>query len=172
MLSIYSRKDKHLIIRPTTEEDWLALKTIRLAALRDAPTAFGVDYATAAANSDAQWRQRAAGRGPARFLLAMKEGEAIGLIGGVVEQDSHTDLIAMWVRPDCRGFGVADRLVDAVKTLAMESGHERVVLDVSPDNLRAANFYRKQGFVFLPEWEALASHPGIMVQKMEWRADR
>jgi RimJ/RimL family protein N-acetyltransferase len=42
------------------------------------------------------------------------------------------------------------------------------VLDVSPDNARAAAFYKKQGFVFLPEWEALESHPHIQVQKMEW----
>ena len=41
-------------------------------------------------------------------------------------------------------------------------------LDVSPDNRRAAAFYRKQGFVFLPEWEPLESHPHIQVQKMEW----
>jgi hypothetical protein len=37
-----------LRIRPTTEEDWEILKTIRLAALLDSPTAFGLSYATAA----------------------------------------------------------------------------------------------------------------------------
>ncbi|WLI90381.1 GNAT family N-acetyltransferase [Massilia sp. R2A-15] len=159
-----------MLIRPTTEEDWRALKAIRLAALIDAPTAFGVDYASAAANSDDQWRNRASGRGPARFFIAVEENEAVGLIGGVVDCANETELIAMWVRPDSRGGGVADRLVDAVKALAVANGHARVVLDVSPDNARAASFYRKQGFEFLPEWEALASHPGITVQKMAWRA--
>lgn len=38
-----------MIIRPTTDADWQILKEIRLAALLDAPTAFGVRYATAAA---------------------------------------------------------------------------------------------------------------------------
>lgn len=161
-----------MIIRPTTEEDWTALKTIRLAALRDAPTAFGVDYATAAANSDAQWLDRAAGRGPGRFILAVSEGEAVGLIAGIADRDGHAELTAMWVRPDSRGLGVADRLVEAVKALAIANGHARVLLDVSTENQRAANFYRRQGFVFLPEWEALASHPGIQVQKMEWRANQ
>jgi ribosomal protein S18 acetylase RimI-like enzyme len=65
---------------------------------------------------------------------------------------------------------VAARLVDAMKASAVSQGHARVVLDVSPDNGRAAAFYRRQGFAFLPEWEALASHPDISVQKMEWRA--
>lgn len=160
-----------MIIRPTTEEDWTALKAMRLAALRDAPTAFGVDYATAAANSDDQWRNRAAGRGPARFFMAFEDDEAVGLIAGVADQAGETELIAMWVRPESRGLGVADRLVDAVKELAVASGHARVLLDVAAENARAAGFYRKQGFAFLPEWAPLASHPGITVQKMEWRAN-
>lgn len=159
-----------MIIRPTTGDDWATLKAIRLAALRDAPMAFGVEYATAAANSDDQWRTRASGRGAARFFLAIENEEAAGLIAGVADDAGQTELIAMWVRPESRGMGVADRLVAAVKALAVASGHARVLLDVSADNARAASFYRRQGFVFLPEWEPLASHPEIHVQKMEWRA--
>jgi predicted dehydrogenase len=52
---------------------------------------------------------------------------------------------------------------------AASQGHARLVLSVSPDNGRAADFYRKQGFSFLPEWEALASHPDLNAQKMEFR---
>lgn len=161
-----------MIIRPTTEDDWTALKAIRLAALRDAPTAFGVDHSTAAANSDEQWRNRAAGRGPARFFMAIEDDEAVGLIAGVADQAGQTELIAMWVRPESRGLGVADRLVEAVKALAIAKGHTRVLLDVVPENLRAVKFYRRQGFEFLPEWESLASHPHITIQKMEWHAVR
>lgn len=42
--------------------------------------------------------------------------------------------------------------VDAVKSRAQEQGHGRVFLDVAPDNHRAANFYLRQGFVFIDEW--------------------
>ena len=55
-------------------------------------------------------------------------------------------------------------------SFAWPAGQSRLVLDVSPDNARAAAFYKKQGFVFLPEWEPLESHPHIQVQKMEWLA--
>ncbi len=48
-------------IRVRQKQDWLLLKQIRLAALQDTPTAFGVSYQTAAADSDAQWQVRAAG---------------------------------------------------------------------------------------------------------------
>ena len=35
-------------IRPTQTKDWMLLKPVRLAALLDTPTAFGVSYQTAA----------------------------------------------------------------------------------------------------------------------------
>jgi ribosomal protein S18 acetylase RimI-like enzyme len=155
-------------IRATSADDWVVLKEIRLAALKDAPTAFGVSYATAAAYSDEQWRERAAGPHP-EFLLAYGDGEAVGMIGGGVSAaTAEYNLIAMWVRPAHRGTAAATRLVVALKARAAAKGHKRIVLDVAPDNARAAAFYRKQGFMFLPEWEPLASHPEIQVQKMAW----
>jgi ribosomal protein S18 acetylase RimI-like enzyme len=159
-----------MIIRSTTEADWEVLKEIRLASLLDAPTAFGVTYASAAANSEAQWRDRAAGRGPAQFMLAFVDGVAVGMVAGIVSAKQEFNLIAMWVRPEHRGTPVAASLVEAMKEHAVARGHSRVVLDVSPQNERAAAFYRRRGFAVLPEWEPLESHPEINVQKMEWRA--
>jgi ribosomal protein S18 acetylase RimI-like enzyme len=76
----------------------------------------------------------------------------------------------MWVKPECRGSAAAATLVESVKAHAVAQGYARVVLDVAPENERAVSFYRKQGFSFLPVWEALESHPHIQVQKMEWLA--
>jgi ribosomal protein S18 acetylase RimI-like enzyme len=160
-----------MIIRRTTEEDWEILKEIRLASLLDAPTAFGVSHASAAAYSDAQWRDRASGRIQSAYLLAFVNGVAASMVAGVVSPALEFNLIAMWVKPAYRGTPVATGLVDSMKTYAVSQGHTRVVLDVSPDNGRAAAFYRKQGFSFLPEWEALASYPDIKLQKMEWLAN-
>lgn len=159
-----------MLIRYSTEADWLALKEIRLASLRDAPTAFGVSHASALANSDDDWRIRAARRGKAEFLLALVDGAAVGMVAHTVSEKAELNLIAMWVQPEYRGAAVASALVDAVKASAVALGHTRIVLDVSPDNARAAAFYRRQGFSFLPECEPLASHPHIQVQKMEWLA--
>jgi GNAT superfamily N-acetyltransferase len=163
-----------MIIRPTTENDWAALKAIRLAALLDAPTAFGVSHQAAAAQSEAQWRERAMARmgssAGTQFWLAFDQDRPIGMIGGGVDRAGHYNLIAMWVMAEWRGAGTARKLVETVKARALALGHRRVVLDVAPDNLRAARFYLRQGFVFLDEWEPLASHPEIQVRKMEWLA--
>jgi ribosomal protein S18 acetylase RimI-like enzyme len=163
-------------IRPTTEDDWAALKAVRLAALLDAPTAFGVSHRSAAAYTEAQWRERAAVGGTA-FWLAFDsggnsngDGQPVGMVGAAVDGAGHYNLIGMWVAPGYRGAGAARLLVDAVKVHAAAGGHRRIVLDVAPDNARAARFYLNQGFVFLDEWAPLESHPGIRVQKMAWTA--
>ena len=158
-----------MTIRHTTEADWHSLKTVRLAALLDAPTAFGVSHREASGYTDEQWTARAAGPHPA-FWLAFQEGEAVGMVGSGVSSRNRYDLIAMWVAPPARGSGIAGRLIDAVKAHAVPHGHERIYLDVAPENLRAARFYRKHGFAFIDEWEPLASHPQIQVQTMYWKA--
>lgn len=158
-----------MLIRPTIEADWEALKTIRLAALLDAPTAFGVSHQAAAAYTEAQWRQRAATGGTAFWLAFEDDGDApVGMIGGAVDGQGQYNLIGMWVAGPYRGSGAARQLVDAVKAHAVEQGHARIVLDVAPENARAARFYLNQGFTFLDEWEPLESHPEIRVQKMAW----
>ncbi|MEG1053126.1 MAG: GNAT family N-acetyltransferase [Janthinobacterium sp.] len=160
----------HIVIRPSSDADWPALKSTRLAALLDAPTAFGASHASAAAFADADWQERAVSTPQRTFFLAFDAEQAIGLAAQVVAGNGECHLIAMWVQSDYRGLAVAQGLVDAVKQCAVGNGHSRLVLGVAPENARAAAFYRKQGFVFLPEWEALESHPHIRVQKMEWLA--
>lgn len=157
-----------VIIRSTEESDWATLREIRLASLFDSPTAFGITHAEAMANTDSQWRDRAANRGPGRFKLAFKAGIAVGIVAHVPRHSLESNLIAMWVAPHERGTHIAKSLVDAVKVECASHGYLRVVLEVSPNNLRATAFYLRQGFIFLPEWESLASHPHIQQQKMEW----
>lgn len=158
-----------VVIRPTTEDDWAMLKAIRLAALRSDPAAFGASYATAATYSEEQWRDRASPETQPQYVVALQQGQAVGLIGDSVSSSEEYNLIAMWVSHECRGMGIADRLVDAVKTRATQRGYPRVVLSVSPENASAVRLYQRHGFAFLQEWEPLASQPGILVQKMEWR---
>ncbi|MCU1723849.1 GNAT family N-acetyltransferase [Pseudomonas sp. 5P_5.1_Bac1] len=157
-------------IRLTETKDWRLLKYVRLAALLDAPTAFGVSHQTAVAYTDEQWQERASSQGT-QFWLAFDGDEPIGMIGAAISDGGRFNLIGMWVVPVGRGSGAAALLVEAVKSRALERGFERVYLDVSPENARAANLYLKQGFSFIDEWEPLHSHPHIVVQTMVWAGD-
>jgi hypothetical protein len=108
-----------IIIRSTKEEDWEALKKIRLASLLDTPTAFGVSHATAMTYTDSQWRDRAAGRGQALFIMAFMNDFAVGIAGHVLSPPSDCNLIAMWVAPEMRGTSTASGLVEAIKAHAV-----------------------------------------------------
>lgn len=155
-----------LTIRRTTEEDWATLKAVRLAALRDAPDAFGLTLATAAAWTEAEWRDRAACR-HAEYVLAFDGAQAVGMAGGHAGAGGEYELIGMWVSPSHRGTPAAARLVDAIKRSASVAGHQRVTLAVAPANTRAAALYRRQGFTWLPERYPLDSNPHVELRKME-----
>jgi len=155
-----------LTVRVCTPDDWRALKTVRLAALLDAPTAFGVTHASAAAYADADWQQRAASSAQRAYVLAFDGNNPVGIAAHAVSGEGECHLLAMWVAPAWRGSDAATRLVALVKQRAMAGGHARMVLDVAPENARAAAFYQRQGFVFTPHREPLASHPHIMLQQM------
>ena len=157
-------------IRTTEEQDWLILKETRLAALLDTPTAFGVSYQIAVTDSDEQWKQRALPSTQPKFWLAFNDDKAIGMIGAGLDQAKRYNLIAMWVEPESRELGVAERLVEAVKADAINRRFKQVFLDVSPVHLKAFRFYKKHGFVFIGEERSLASHPEIQVQTMKWQS--
>src|SRR3546814_4649919 len=125
-------------IRATSENDLMLLKRVRLAALLDTPTAFGVSYKTAADYDCDQWKQRASSTGT-ELWLAFEEGGPVGMVGAAVSESERFTLIGMWVEPAARGSGIAKELVDIVKDRSTERGFDGVFLDVSPENVRASS---------------------------------
>ncbi|MFC4159007.1 GNAT family N-acetyltransferase [Chitinimonas lacunae] len=156
-----------MLIRPAVEADWETLKALRLASLLDSPKAFGLSHAEVAQYGEQQWRQRASGRSGPVYFLAWEGDLPVGMVGGVIDRHDEYQLIAMWVRPESRGTAVASRLVEAVEDHARSLGRHSVVLSVAPDNSRACRFYQRQGFVFGEATESLASHPDVLLRRME-----
>ena len=149
-------------VRRLAVDDWQQARAARLAALADAPYAFSSTLAKEQAYGDELWRSRA---GSGRTFGAFDRATIVGLATGIpadeldgrtpgearnghlsdsVQRDWH--LVGMWVAPDYRGRGVADRLVDAVCERAGEAGATTVMLWVTEGNDRAAALYRRHGF--------------------------
>ncbi|HEY2312727.1 MAG TPA: GNAT family N-acetyltransferase [Streptosporangiaceae bacterium] len=151
-------------VRRLVADDWAGLRAARLAALAEAPYAFGSTLAREQAFDEELWRSRAgsgwtfgAFDGPAIVGLATAlppddlpgDGEpGDGELGedppGDCEPAWH--LVGMWVAPGCRGQGLADRLVEAVREQALQAGARTVTLWVTEVNDRARAFYRRLGF--------------------------
>jgi GNAT superfamily N-acetyltransferase len=133
-----------LVIQRLAAGDWAAFREIRLAALRDAPEAFGSTAADAQRLGEEEWRRRLEQR--AVFLVEVSS-QRVGLAAGIGgEQPGEAELVSMWVAPAWRGYGAGDRLVEAVLAWAEGEGFLTVHLWVAQGNARAERLYARHGF--------------------------
>lgn len=145
-------------IRQVELSGWRELRHVRLAALLDAPTAFGSTYEDSVTRSDEQWQQRLEA-GP--MFIAYLDDKAIGLSGGFVESDGSYELVSMWVDPVARGKRVAEQLVNAVAAWASGLGAKRLHLWVTDGNESAQRLYERLGFAYTGERQELPSNPQL-----------
>lgn len=126
-------------------DDWRRFRDVRLAALLDAPDAFGSSHAREAAYGEAEWRGFVA-LGP--MWLAVDDGRDVGMVSGGTSRDTGEPWVfAMWVEPASRGRGIAAQLLDAVVGWARTTGYRRVGLDVTDRAPAARRCYERYGFV-------------------------
>jgi GNAT superfamily N-acetyltransferase len=140
-----SQSDMRFAVRRAVIGDESVLRALRLQALTDSPRAFSSTYELELARTTADWGRWMA---PGVTFLLEADGESRGIVAGVRDpQDSSVvHLMAMWVHPDVRGTGAADRLVTSVKTWAAEVGATQVHLKVVQSNSRARGCYERAGF--------------------------
>ena len=147
-----------------TDGDATTLKTIRLAALADAPSAFGSTYAEEVERPDAVWAQRAreaaAGNLRAMFFARLAE-RTVGLSGGYREdaESRSVELVSMWTSPDVRRSGVGRLLVQSVVEWAVETRANSVGLWVTRGNDPAQVLYQSMGFRVTGDFQPLPSDP-------------
>jgi GNAT superfamily N-acetyltransferase len=159
----------HVDVRPTAPADWQTWRSMRLAALADAPTAFGFTLEQALSMPEEHWRDWWTEHGgTALRALAWVGAQPAGMIACQVYRgpDSEPDLTAMWVDPRFRGSGVADALVTAAKRWARDAGHQRIRLGVTVGNEGARRLYLRHGFVPSGRFEPLRSQESLQVEWM------
>jgi GNAT superfamily N-acetyltransferase len=147
-----------VVVRVATTADWQVLRAIRLAALRDAPDAFGSTYAEQAASAEADWRRRISRGGTFFAYVPEVDGnEPAGLVGGFQEKPDTVELVSLWVRPQARGLGVGEALVAAVIDWARARNATSVHLWLTEANQRARMLYERCGFSPTDERQPLPS---------------
>ena len=147
-----------VLVRTTEMADWQALRDIRLQALRDAPYAFSSTYARESAFGEDDWR-RATRDGS--FIAFIPEACPAGLGGGYLAAPEVVELIGMFVRPQARGRGVGEALINAVIGWAREKDATSVHLWVTETNKHARLLYERCGFTVTAERQPLPSNPAL-----------
>ena len=133
-------------IRQLTLGDAAAYRSIRLAGLKQSPDAFGSTFEAELTKPLAWFFDRLSTR---QVFGAFRGAEILGTAGFAVrdgDKEAHKGLLwGMYVRPEARGTGVAQRLVEAVIAFARPRV-ELIQLSVVVGNERARRLYARLGF--------------------------
>jgi RimJ/RimL family protein N-acetyltransferase len=154
----------HAVVRRVRADEGPVLKTVRLAALADAPSAFGSSYAAEVEQPDEHWTWRAkhgaAGERSATFF-AIADESVVGLVAAHRPDAAGpaVELVSMWVTPTQRRAGIATELVEAVVRWAHETAATTVELWVTRDNDAAVGLYGAAGFRLTGDHQPLPSDP-------------
>lgn len=135
-------------LRVLTPEDWAIWRELRLAALTEAPEAFGARLADWQGDGDRPDRWRGRLSIPDSYqVVALLDGRPVGLASGMPTDDPGTvELISMWVSPTDRGRRIGDQLVRSVLAWAAAGSAQRVRLRVVRGNETAEALYQRHSF--------------------------
>jgi GNAT superfamily N-acetyltransferase len=160
-------------VRRIRHDETDLLRSVRLAALADAPHAFSSDHAVERQLPRSAWEQRTldgAGSSHMATFVAMVGAEARGMsLGRRLDHSPRVvELNSMWVAETERGSGAAVALVDAVVGWARSIGSGAVELWVMRGNDRAEAFYSRYGFVELIDFPSQPDDPCGLERRMRF----
>ena len=142
-----------VVVRRVVEDDWAALRAVRLEMLADTPLAYLETVAVAEERSEGEWRFRAHRGSAGSTDLAVaaepadQPGRWVGYLACFVDAPGQGHVVSVYVAPTHRGTGLATALLDVVRRWAEDdAGLDRLHLFVHENNERAAAFYRRYGF--------------------------
>jgi ribosomal protein S18 acetylase RimI-like enzyme len=146
------------------------LKTVRLRALADTPTAFTGTYADESRLSDEDWSRRATtwSSGPSTCYLAMDTGDPCGIIAGKCDEEEpqRAWVLSMWVAPAHRRTGLATTLMRSVESWAIGLGLRELRLHVTSNNQAAQIFYERCGFTLTGAVQPYPHDPALTESEM------
>lgn len=159
------------LVRALYPDEWATYRDLRLRSLADSPDAFYSTLESESARSPEDWAARlatAAVSGKDCPLVAELDGKPAGLVWAKMDgiNPALVHLYQMWVAPECRGRGVAQRLLDTALSWVRERGARFVELDVTVGNSAAARLYQRAGFRAVNAPAPMRAGSDLMLQPM------
>lgn len=153
---------KPFTLHRPTEDDWPAIRELRIRAVTDSPVAFLETREEALAVDEEGWRSRvrrniaadstqvvaiaADGRWVGSMICFASDGPP-SYIDRREPPGKRANLVGVFVDPEWRGdVGVTDALLDVIVRWVVEAGLSRLYLHVNAVNERARRSYEKRGF--------------------------
>jgi putative acetyltransferase len=95
----------------------------------------------------------------AMFLVARRDGEALGSIAYRLIAPGHAEMKRLFVRGEARGVGLGRRLLNALEDAARAHGIERISLETGVKQGEAIGLYRACGYQDCPPFAAYQHDP-------------
>ncbi|GGL92902.1 hypothetical protein GCM10009706_34230 [Curtobacterium citreum] len=139
-------------LRVTYEDDWAAVRDLRLRNASENPIAYGATFVTTLGMTEDDWRLRAR-RGTAAdstsVVAVAEDGRWLGMMACQSAVEGDVLLTGVYVEPDARGpvLGVADELLGEVLAWAsMHGDRMRLWVDAGRGGTPARSFYARNEF--------------------------
>ncbi len=85
-------------------------------------------------------------------VVAILNNEIVGYLAGTInekgayENIQYGEINNMFIKNNCRGYGIGKKLVNEFKTYCKENGIDNLTVTASAKNSNAISFYKKNGF--------------------------
>ncbi len=128
------------------------LRSMRIAALADAPGEATTTVSRAMAREAWQWEEaaevNASGPTQATFFATSPDEplRPVGMVGAYANQDGTVNVVGLWSAPGFRDVGVADALLLATAGWARVAGCRLLRIWVVERNEHGRRYYERQGF--------------------------
>jgi GNAT superfamily N-acetyltransferase len=85
-------------------------------------------------------------------VVAYDDGRPVGC-GAIKEYaPDMTEVKRMYTAPECRGKGVASRILTELETWASEMGYDKCILETGRRQTEAIGLYHKNGYMIIPNY--------------------
>ncbi len=135
-------------IKPMLPDQWQLYKTVRCAALTEAPYAYSSTLQDALKRSDQDWQhitRQYASHSNSLTYFAFEDDNTCGMSACVINGD-EVELYAVWVDPAYRRKGIGRTLIDYGRAWSLSMGAKQLRVGIFEDNPAALAFYRSAGF--------------------------
>ena len=164
-----------MTVRRLAPDDWAIFRDIRLEMLSEAPGAFGSCFADWAAKTEAEVRSwLAANQTFAAFDRRRILASATFARAQTRAALHRAEVIAVYTRPEARGQGLLQGLLQQLADAARAAGVLQLELQVADWNSQAISAYERAGFARHGVIPRAVCHNGVFADDifMVWPLDR
>jgi L-amino acid N-acyltransferase YncA len=147
---------------------WPVLRSLRLRALQDSPSAFGSEYRHEVGWSADVWAREF----ESSVWVVARDGDTeVGLARSVkeVEGAEHRNIESVWVAPRHRRLGICRMMLSRLVELERTAGASELRAWILKGNVTARNAYLRFGFVLTGEQQPCLGANGRLEERVSYR---